>query len=207
MTNSDQHDNREQSASAERPQGDQGRQSGADAPPTDELARLQQELAACREESAGHRDQFIRAQAELDNYRKRTNKEVEQMLRYQALPLARDLLPGLDNLERTLKAAQVAPNVDDLVQGVELIQKQFLDVLARHSIEPVSAVGETFDPNRHEAILQIPSADHPPMTIIEEAERGYVLHDRVVRPSKVVVAQSPAAAGKNSDSEEAQDAQ
>lgn len=163
--------------------------------PAADVSQLQEQLAAAREEAAGSREQSLRAQAELDNYRKRTNKEFEQMLRYQSLPLARDLLPGLDNLDRAIKAARVSANVEELAQGVEMVVKQFEDVFARHDIKPVAAVGETFDPNLHEAILQIPSPDHAPMTVIEEAERGYVLHDRVVRPSKVVVAQRPAEGG------------
>ena len=142
------------------------------------------------------RDQFLqnwlRAQADFDNIRKRLQREAEQERQYALLPFARDLLPALDNLRRAVatskKVAEAGnPELDQLVQGVQLVIKQFDDIFARHHILPIPSVGEPFDPNLHQAIQQVPS-DKPSMSIIEEFERGYSLRDRIVRPSSVVVA-------------------
>jgi molecular chaperone GrpE len=116
---------------------------------------------------------------------------MEQSRQYQALPLARDLLPVLDNLRRALGAAEAAGNAAELVEGVNMVVKQFEDVLARHLVVPIEAVGQPFDAHLHEAVQQVPSPDHPPMTVVAEVERGYLLHDRVVRPAKVIVSSGP----------------
>jgi molecular chaperone GrpE len=105
--------------------------------------------------------------------------------------LARELLPVLDNLKRALAAAETSKNVEDLLQGVSMVAKQLEDMLTRHSLEAIESMGKPFDPNLHEALGQVPSADHPPMTVIQELERGYTLHDRVVRPTKVIVSTGP----------------
>ncbi len=137
------------------------------------------------------RDQFFeswkRVQAEFENFRKRQQRESEQSAKYAALPVIRDILPGLDNLRRSLEAAQKGGKLEDLTKGVEMTLKQLEEILARNDAKPIDGTGKPFDPNLHEAITQMPSADHPPMTVLMEVERGYVLHDRVVRPSKVIV--------------------
>lgn len=136
-------------------------------------------------------DQWLRAQAELDNFRKRTQREAQQNRLYQSLPLIRDLLPGIDNLERAIVAAESSTSLEELLQGVRMVSQHFQDVLGRHAVESIPAVGEPFDPNKHEAVQQMPSADHPAMTVLNEVERGYQLHDRVIRPSKVIVSTVP----------------
>lgn len=133
-------------------------------------------------------DLAARSQAELENYRKRVQREAELAAKFASLPLIRDLLPALDNVGRTLQAAEQSANVTDLIQGLQMILKQFEDVFAKHSAKPIKAVGEMFDPNRHEALQQIPTDEHPPMTVVQELERGYTMDDRVIRPTKVLVA-------------------
>lgn len=137
------------------------------------------------------RDQFFeswkRVQAEFENYRRRAQREREQEAKYVTLPVIRDLLPGLDNLRRSLDAANKSGKLEELTKGVEMTLKQFESILEKHEAKPIAGVGQPFDPNLHEAISQMPNADHPPMTVLMEVERGYVLHDRVVRPSKVIV--------------------
>ncbi len=151
-------------------------------------ASLMEQLEAERDEL---RNKWLRTEAELDNYRKRVQREAEELRKYQALPLARELLPGLDNLRRAIAAAETSKNIEDLLQGVSMVAKQFEDILDRHSVEAIESVGAPFDPNLHEALQQVPSADHPPMTVVQELEKGYTLHDRVVRPSKVIVSSGP----------------
>ena len=157
----------------------------ADAPAADDR------LAALTAERDLNRENWLRAQAEFENYRRRSQKEAEQARLFQSLPLARDLLPGLDNLRRAIAAAESTQNVEELIKGVRMVADQFDAILARHEVKPIESVGQPFDPNLHEAIQQAPSADHPPMTVLQEAERGYTLHDRVIRPSRVIVSRAP----------------
>ena len=139
---------------------------------------------------------WLLAVADLDNYRRRVQKDADQERRYASLPLARDLLPALDNLHRALEAARNGGDVNQLAQGVQMVAKQFDDILAKHSIVPIAAANKPFDPNLHQAIQQVPAPDKPPLTVLTECERGYTLHDRVVRPSTVIVS-APTASQSN----------
>ncbi len=152
-----------------------------------EPVSIDEQLQSATVERDAFFDQLKRAQAELDNYRKRVQKESEQVRLYQTMPLIRDLLPGLDNLIRAIQAAEKSDNGDELVQGVHIVAKQFDEILSKHSVELIDAVGQPFNPNFHEAVQQLASGDCPPMTVLQEVERGYVLHDRVIRPTKVIV--------------------
>jgi molecular chaperone GrpE len=137
------------------------------------------------------RDQFLdllkRTQAEFENYQKRNQREREQERRYWYGPLGLDLLPVLDNLERALAAAKQANETGPLVQGVNMVLAQFLDLLKRHGITPIEAQGQPFDPHQHQAVMQHPSNEVPPNTVTQVLERGFMLHDRVLRPAKVAV--------------------
>ncbi|MGE3314233.1 MAG: nucleotide exchange factor GrpE [Planctomycetaceae bacterium] len=168
----------------------QSRDEAAEVEPVRDLS-LKEQLEATAAERDANRDNWLRAQAELENYRRRAQREAEEMRQYQSLPLARDLLPALDNLHRALAAAETSQNVADLVEGIRMVAKQCDDALGKHGIKPIDAAGKPFDPNLHQAIQQLPSAEHPPMTVLNEVERGYVLKDRVVRPSVVIVSQGP----------------
>lgn len=176
--------------STREPQHSDQKDDGAEATAREtgrQQASAQSDIAAERD---ANYDRWLRAQAELENLRKRTQREAEETRKYAALSLVRDLLPGLDNLSRAIAAGQTT-NRDELIQGVELVYRQLSDALARHGVVPIDAAGKPFDPNRHEAIQQVPSAELEPMTVLEEAERGYMLHDRVVRPSRVIVSSVP----------------
>lgn len=160
---------------------------------------VDERLQSLAEEANAARDQALRAQADFDNYRKRTQRELAEERRYAALPVVRDLLPALDNLQRAVDAGQ---NVDDLsamLKGVEMVAQQISEVLSRHGTAAIEAVGQPFDPNQHEAIQQMPSKEHPPMTVIDEVERGYRLHERVIRPSKVIVSVAPPEAAREEE--------
>jgi len=152
---------------------------------------IEEQLEATRVEVEENRDRWQRAAAELENFRRRQRAETAELVRYQALALARDLLPGLDNLQRAIQAASASGNIDELVEGVRMVAGQFDEVLGRHGLVPIPAVGEPFDPAVHQAVQQVPSDLHPPMTVIEEIERGYRLAERIVRPAKVIVTAAP----------------
>ncbi len=155
---------------------------------------LDEQLEATRAERDENFDKWQRAVAELDNFRRRAGRDAEEARTYQALPLARDLLPGLDNLQRAIQAASSNEAAADVVEWVRMVLDQVIGVLGRHGVEPIESVGEAFDPAVHEAIQQVPSDEHEPMTVLEEVEGGFRLGDRVVRPAKVIVSMAPPAA-------------
>ncbi len=148
---------------------------------------LQDQLAAALTERDENHQKYLRALADADTYRRRVMKERDEDRRFAPLAIVKDLLPNFDNLRRAVDAAKTAHSMEDLSKGVDMVLKQVDDVLARHGAAPIVSVGQTFDPNLHEAVAQVPSPDHPPMTVLQEFERGYMLHDRVIRPSKVLV--------------------
>ena len=166
----------------------------AEAPEPDPLAEITAERDALKE-------QLLRARAEFDNYRRRMAREMESLRKTAAEGLIRDLLPVADNLERGLAHAE--DRAHPLAQGVELVMKQFAEVLSARGLEPVAGVGQPFDPNVHEALAQQPSDEHPADTVAVEFERGYRLGDQVLRPAKVVVSSGPAAQQEDGDSAQA----
>lgn len=138
--------------------------------------------------------EVLRARAELENFRKRMQREADQQLKYSNLPLLRDLLDVVDNLNRAMQAARSeSASAPALLSGVEMVSQQLEGVLAKYGCKPVEAVGKEFDPNVHEAISQMSSEEHPPGAVSQEVAVGYVLHDRVIRPSSVIVSTGPAA--------------
>ena len=150
-----------------------------------------------------NKDMYLRGQAELDNFRRRSRKELADAHQYQSQSMVSDILPCLDNLQRAIAAAETSPNIDELTQGIKMVAKQFEETLTKHGATAIECVGQPFDPNHHQALTQVPSAEHEPMTIIQEVERGYILKDRVIRPSKVIVSCAPPATieGGNSDAQ------
>ncbi|MBN2311335.1 MAG: nucleotide exchange factor GrpE [Candidatus Hydrogenedentes bacterium] len=131
------------------------------------------------------RDQLLRARAEFDNSRKRMAREAQRTRKSAAEGLIRDLLPALDHLDLALQHAEEPES--PFAQGVELVLKQFCEALGRHGVSPIPAVGERFDPTVHEAVMQRASEEVEADVVLEEFQRGYMLADRVLRPSKVVV--------------------
>jgi molecular chaperone GrpE len=150
-----------------------------------------QALRARAAEAERQRDEYLgllkRTQADFENYQKRIQREIQQERRYCAGPLALDLLAALDNLERATAAAKQVGETGPLVQGVAMVQTQILDVLKRHGVTRMEALGQPFDPNLHQAVMQRPSAEHPPGTVLEVFAQGFLIHDRVLRPASVVV--------------------
>jgi molecular chaperone GrpE len=138
-------------------------------------------------------DRALRAQADLENYRKRAQKEKEEVQKFGSERLLRDLLPVMDNLDRALEAAVRTPDLDSFQKGVAMTRKAFEDSLGRHGVKSFSAKGQPFDPRLHEAIQQVETADMPPGHVVQEVVRGFTLNERLVRPALVVVARAPSA--------------
>ncbi len=159
-------------------------------------------LEALRNELQEAKDRALRSHAELENYRKRVARQMQDERRYAQVPLMRDLLPVLDNLDRAIAAAEKTHDATSLLDGVKIVGGQLEDVLARHQCVKIDALNQPFDPHLHEAISQVPSAEHPANSVMQVAQTGFRVHDRVVRPSQVIVA---AAASEEKPSEESSD--
>lgn len=156
-------------------QGDMGRN-----------ASLEAELEECKQKAEEYYFHLQRLTAEYDNYRKRTQKEKEDAAKFASEKVILSLLPVLDNFERAVEAAKTARDFDSFSQGVEMILRQLKKVLEDEGLTPIEAVGKGFDPNIHEALMQVES-DQDENTVVEELQKGYYLKDKVIRHSKVKV--------------------
>ena len=147
----------------------------------------EEEMVVMQQELGQARDMMLRLAAELDNYKKRSVRERESLIKYASQGVIQELIPILDNFERAIESANQSKDLDSLTKGVEMIFKQMYDALERKGVSKINALGETFDPNIHEAIAQVASDECPENTVVEELQKGYMLHDRVIRPSRVAV--------------------
>jgi molecular chaperone GrpE len=148
------------------------------------------EVAVLRAELSDLKDRWLRERAELENFKRRAAREKSDALRFGSEGLLKDLIPIIDNLHRALAHARTSGDVDPIVTGVELVLRGFDEVLERHGVRVVEARGVPFDPSRHEAISHVES-EAPANTVIDEHQRGYVLHDRLLRPALVTVGKGP----------------
>jgi len=139
------------------------------------------------------RDQNLRLIAETRNLQQRAARDKAEAVRHAAGDFARDLLVIIDDLERTLDSARSATQVETVADGVRIVYEHFLKILADRHITQIDAEGRPFDPDLHEAVLQQPSDEHPAGTVIQELARGYRMHDRVLRYSRVIVSSGPVA--------------
>ncbi len=175
----------------------QNRESGEQAPEEAEVSAAEQEEAAQQadngegggeDEAEKLREDLLRAHAEMQNMRRRAERDVEHAHKFALEKFVSELLPVVDNLERALKALEDEGALDSAVgEGIQLTRKSFLDALQRFNVEPVDPVGEPFDPDKHQAMTMVPSPDHAPNTVIEVFQKGYLLNGRLVRPAMVVV--------------------
>lgn len=146
---------------------------------------VEDKLAQAQEEAAGYKDKWLRAVAELDNYKKRTRREIEDAIYRSRQDLLGSFFPTADNLERALDLAR---DNENLFKGIEMVSREFRGALAKFGIEAVPGVGHPFDPAIHEALQQVDSPDHAPGVVIREFDKGYRQGDRLLRPARVIVA-------------------
>ena len=167
-----------------------------------ELEELREKFQAKEKESKENYERYLRQVAEVDNFKKRVNREKEDAIRYANENLIKDILPVIDNLERAIAHAQGGGNGKPLVEGVEMVLRGLLDVFSKYGVVQVPAVGEVFDPGKHEAMAQVESNQYEPNTVISEHHRGYLFRDRLLRPALVTIAKAPQDKGvKNGESE------
>ena len=154
---------------------------------------LPDELETLRAESAGFKDRLLRTMADMENLRRRTDREVADARTYGATNFARDMLSVADNLRRGIEsvvADGADPALASFLEGVKLTEADFLSRLTRHGVKKIEPMGQKFDPNRHEALFEMPDESVPPGTVVQVMEAGYTIGERVLRPAKVGVSKS-----------------
>jgi len=145
-------------------------------------------------ELAELKDRHLRLAAEFDNFRRRSLRERQDLHNYANENLVKDLLPTVDNLERAVdhgRKEEQRADSENLLQGVELTYRSLLQILTRHGVVEIEALGKPFDPQVHEAVRRVPSSEHAPGTVVEVYQKGYLLKDRLLRPAMVAVASEP----------------
>ena len=159
----------------------------AAAPETEMETRLEEKEKEARE----NYDRYLRLSAEMENFKKRVEKEKGETYKFANENLLKDLLPVLDNLERALEHGREVKNNQGLLEGVEMTFKGFWGVLEKYGLTIIDALGEEFDPNRHEAVMVQEDAQSPPNVVIRQLQKGYWLHNRLIRPAMVIVSKKP----------------
>lgn len=153
----------------------------------DPEARLQEKV----KEAGENYDKYLRVSAEFENFKKRAEKENIETGKFANERLVKDLIPVLDNLDRAIEHGRETEDIKALLEGVEMTYKGFRTVLEKFGVKPIEALGAEFDPNLHEAVMVQQDADQPPGRVLTQIQRGYQLHNRLVRPAMVVVSTSP----------------
>lgn len=167
----------------------EGSNANASVEPT-QVVEMEEALANLQEDLRRAEEAYLRAVADLQNYRRRVSQELQREREAGKASIIEEILPILDNFERTLNAGKAGASLESLLEGVQLIEKQLRATLERHGLRPIEAEGQPFDPELHEAILAEPS-DTEEGTVLEVLERGYLLGERVVRPAKTKVSKGP----------------
>ncbi|MGB0689139.1 MAG: nucleotide exchange factor GrpE, partial [Candidatus Puniceispirillum sp.] len=183
-----------------------------DAPPAEDDAAAEAEIDPYDQllaERDALKDQLLRALAESENTRRRSERDIQAAKKYGHTGLARDLVGAIDNLARALdimkkddfEAGSLSEAMTNVVTGIELSWTEIMSITEKHGIKQINPAGEKFDYNFHQAMFEVPTADTPPGMVVEVMQHGYVLHDRLLRPAMVGVSKAPEADAKNNDSE------
>jgi molecular chaperone GrpE len=168
---------------------------------SDPIRELETKLESKEKEAAETYDRLLRVSAEFDNYKKRSTRELADFRKYANQSLIKEMLSVVDNLELAMNSTNGHKAIDkDLLQGLEMTHKEILKVFEKFNVKPIEAEGQPFDPTFHEAVMQEETNDSPKNTVINELQRGYMIHDRLLRPSMVVVAKPK----ENKDSQKTQ---
>ena len=162
----------------------------------DRVEELMRKLEEKEKEAAENYDRYVRAAADLENYRKRAAREKADCIKYGQENLIRDILPMVDSLGRAMEHACNSSDFEAFREGLKLVQNQLTCCLEKHGVEAIEAAGKDFDPNFHEAMLQVESTEHKDNEVVEEFEKGYLLNGRLLRPARVSVCRCPVERGE-----------
>jgi len=172
----------------------------------DPIKDLEEKLQASEETAKESYDRFLRVSAEFENYKKRSAREMDEFRKFANQSLIKELLPIVDNLELAIKSSNENENAAvGLVDGVNLTLREILKVFEKYDAKPIEALGRTFDPRYHEAVMREETDKHPENTVINELQKGYLMHERLIRPSMVVVAAPKKLDGGNKEDEKIKD--
>jgi molecular chaperone GrpE len=155
--------------------------------PEAEIDQLRQQLESKEQDIKNQQDKYLRMYAEFENYKKRAARDQEEFSKYANERLLKELLPVVDNLERAIVHTKDTKEPEKILEGLELILKQFLEAIGKFGVTGFESILQPFDPTKHQAIGQTESEEHEEGTVIEEIERGYRLNDRILRPALVIV--------------------
>jgi molecular chaperone GrpE len=158
---------------------------------------LPDKLLEKEKEAKENYEKYLRSAAELENYKKFAAKERADLIRYNNENIIRDILPILDSLDRALDLAGTPKDVNAFIDGVRMIQEQLLNCLEKYGVRKIEAAGREFNPNIHEALLQVESEEHKENHVVSEFEKGYLLNDRLLKPAKVSVSKRPSGEKEN----------
>lgn len=183
MTTNEQHNEATETADD---QLTEEQQQAADNIATEEEA-ADSRYAELEKQAEEYNQRYLRAQADFDNFRRRTMKEKEELAQYASMKLITQLLPVIDNFDRAMAAASTTGDYESLAKGVEMIFRQLEQTLIQEGLKPMNVVGEPFNPEFHQAIMQVQSDEHEEGIIVEEVQKGYILKDKVLRPAMVKV--------------------
>ena len=171
-----------------------------DIPPEDSAPLTPEEKVEKAEAEAKESyDRFLRASAELENYKKRTQKEMADFRKYANASLVKELLGVVDNLERAIESSNGSNEKEQLLDGLDLTLKELLKIFKTFHACPIEALGKPFDPCYHQAMMQQETSDQPENIVLNELQKGYMIHDRLLRPAMVVVSTSPADSGNDDE--------
>ena len=165
--------------------------------PADPIKELEAKLETAEQEAKENHDRFLRVSAEFENYKKRSAREMSEFRKFSNESLIKEMLSVVDNLERALDSSRSDKQADTgLVEGVDMTLKEILNIFEKFSVRPVESLGKPFDPAFHQAVMQEETDAHPENIVTNEMQKGYMMHDRLIRPSMVAVSTSKV---KNSD--------
>ena len=171
-----------------KPEPAENQQQTVENPAENDLAA---KLAEAEKQADTYKDLMYRKAAEFENYKKRAENEIASVVKFANESLIGDMLPVLDDFERSLKAAKTSKEFESLYRGIELIYQKLVKNLEKRGVKTFDTVGKAFNVDFHDALLQVPREDVAPHTVIEEIDKGYTLHDKVIRHAKVIVSTSP----------------
>ncbi len=149
--------------------------------------RLGDELEKAQAEAKELHERYLRSAADLENFKKRMLKEVDENRKYANEELIKAMIPTIDNLERAITHSEGSADQDALLEGIRMVYRQFTDALAKFGVEQIASLGKPFDPNVHQALMQVKTNQSPPNTVVTEVTKGYLLNGRLIRPSMVGV--------------------